>query len=304
MEPSGLLHPRRAWRWPALAGLLILAAAGARLAYLACHCPLDLAPDEAHYWDWSRHLDWSYYSKGPLVAYLVRAGTGLAGAWSERHTGSPALAVRLPAVVCGSLLLASLYVLTVQVFGRPRLAVAVVALALTLPPVAAGSSIMTIDAPYTCCWGWALVFAHRAIFRQARPAASQAMNQKPRSKRNCTPAKAKGPCQRTPAAAPPSPDCLRTWWKPTQSCRAFQTKTGTQHAAASAARAQNPGRRSSRRRVGEVNRNRPSEGSHRAIVYLASTPRPTTSPAAGQAHAERRKTARCPSTSAQPQQQA
>jgi 4-amino-4-deoxy-L-arabinose transferase-like glycosyltransferase len=147
--------------------LLILAAAGARLAYLACHCPLDLAPDEAHYWDWSRHLDWSYYSKGPLVAYLVRAGTGLAGAWSERHTGSPALAVRLPAVVCGSLLLASLYVLTVQVFGRPRLAVAVVALALTLPPVAAGSLLMTIDAPYTCCWGWALVLGHRAVFRRS-----------------------------------------------------------------------------------------------------------------------------------------
>ena len=23
---------------------------------------------------------------------------------------------------------------------------------------------MTIDSPYTCCWGWALVFAHRAVF--------------------------------------------------------------------------------------------------------------------------------------------
>ena len=41
--------------------------------------------------------------------------------------------MRLPAVVCGSLLLVSLYVLTVQVFGRERLACAVVGLALTLP---------------------------------------------------------------------------------------------------------------------------------------------------------------------------
>src|SRR5688500_3091200 len=83
----------------ALAGRLIRAAARGRVAYLAPACPLDLAPDEAHYWDWSRHLDWSYYSKGPLVAWLIRLSCELAGPWSERHTGSLAFAVRLPAVI-------------------------------------------------------------------------------------------------------------------------------------------------------------------------------------------------------------
>lgn len=153
------------WSCRALAALLILATATLHFVYLAWHCPLDLAPDEAHYWEWSRHLDWSYYSKGPLVAYLIRAGTTLAGPLSRQLTGTDMLAVRLPAIVCGSLLLASLYVLTVQVYGRERLALAVVVAALTLPPFAAGSSIMTIDAPYTCCWGWALVLGHRAMFR-------------------------------------------------------------------------------------------------------------------------------------------
>jgi len=33
--------------------------------------PLDLSPDEAHYWEWSRRLDLSYYSKGPMIAYLI-----------------------------------------------------------------------------------------------------------------------------------------------------------------------------------------------------------------------------------------
>jgi Dolichyl-phosphate-mannose-protein mannosyltransferase len=153
--------------WAVLAGCLILAAAGLRIAYLAAFCPLDLAPDEAHYWDWSRHLDWSYYSKGPLIAYLIRAGCVLAGSWSRWLTGSEMLAVRLPAVLCGSLLLVSLFVLTRQVFGRDGLAAAVVALGLTLPAFSAGSTIMTIDAPYTCCWGWALVLGHHAIFRRA-----------------------------------------------------------------------------------------------------------------------------------------
>ncbi len=150
-----------------LAACLILGAAALHVAYLANHCPLDLAPDEAHYWDWSRpeHLDWSYYSKGPLIAYLIRGGCALAGSWSVEHTGNLAFAVRLPAVVCGSLLLLSLYVLTVQVYRCELLALAVVGMGLTLPLLAVRSSLMTIDAPYTCCWGWALVLGHRAIFR-------------------------------------------------------------------------------------------------------------------------------------------
>ncbi len=152
--------------WPcrASAALLIVAAAGLHLAYLANNCPLDLAPDEAHYWDWSRHPDWSYYSKGPLVAYLIRLGTLLAGSGSPLFPNEM-VAVRLPAIVCGSLLLASLYILTVQVFHREKLALAVVALALTLPMVSAGSSLITIDSPYTCCWAWALVLGHRAWSR-------------------------------------------------------------------------------------------------------------------------------------------
>jgi hypothetical protein len=153
-----------AWLCRLAAAGLILGAAAAHVAYLY-RCPLDLAPDEAHYWDWSRHLDWSYYSKGPLVSYLIRGGCAVAGDWAQQYTGSLAFAIRLPAVACGSLLLLSLYVLTCQVFRREPLALAVVGAALTLPLIAAGSMLMTIDAPYTCCWGWALVLGHRAVFR-------------------------------------------------------------------------------------------------------------------------------------------
>jgi 4-amino-4-deoxy-L-arabinose transferase-like glycosyltransferase len=150
-----------------MAAVLILGAGALRLTHLALNCPLDLAPDEAHYWDWSRHLDWSYYSKGPLVAWLIHLSCWLASGWSQALIGSEMLAVRLPAVVCGSLVLAGLYVLTAQVYRRERLALAVVALTLTVPLIAAGSTLMTIDAPYTCCWVWALVLGHRAVFRPA-----------------------------------------------------------------------------------------------------------------------------------------
>ena len=66
---------------------------------------------------------------------------------------------------------------------------------------------------------------------------------------------------------------------------------------------QKPGRSSSRRRSGCSSRNNPTDGSHSTIVYFARMPRPTTRPAAGHAQRLPRKTAWCPSTSAQPQQQ-
>jgi 4-amino-4-deoxy-L-arabinose transferase-like glycosyltransferase len=56
----------------------------------------------------------------------------------------------------------------VQVFGKERLALGVVALALTLPVMGVGSSLITIDSPYSCCWGWSLVLVHRAIFRESK----------------------------------------------------------------------------------------------------------------------------------------
>ena len=136
-----------------------------RLVYLARFCPLDLAPDEAHYWDWSRHLDWCYYSKGPLVALLIRGSTELFGPLSIALTGNEMLAVRLPAVLCGSLLVASLYVLTVQTTGSDRTALLLLLTVLANPIVAAGSTLMTIDAPFMALWGWALVTGYEAVSR-------------------------------------------------------------------------------------------------------------------------------------------
>ena len=58
--------------------LFLLAVSLFRIYYIQ-YGPLDLGPDEAHYWDWSRRLDMSYYSKGPMIAYLIYFGTSLFG---------------------------------------------------------------------------------------------------------------------------------------------------------------------------------------------------------------------------------
>lgn len=143
---------------------LVLTSAFAHIAYLLFFCPLTLAPDEAHYFDWSRHLDWSYYSKGPLVAYLIRGGLEIFGPISVALSGSEMPAVRMPAVICGTLLLWGFFVLAQKVLNQPRISLAILVIALSIPPISAASSIMTIDAPFTCAWVWALILGHMAIF--------------------------------------------------------------------------------------------------------------------------------------------
>lgn len=57
-------------------------------------------------------------------------------------------------------MLVAVYILTWQTSRRDDWACLAMAAALTLPPVSMAQTLMTIDAPYTCCWAWALVFGH------------------------------------------------------------------------------------------------------------------------------------------------
>lgn len=40
---------------------------------------LELVGDEAYYWLWSRHPDFCYLDKGPVIAWFIFAGTALFG---------------------------------------------------------------------------------------------------------------------------------------------------------------------------------------------------------------------------------
>src|SRR5688572_7253313 len=52
-----------------------------------------LFPDETYYWEWSRHLATGYFDHPPMIAWLIRAGTLLAG--------DTPLGVRLFPVIAG-----------------------------------------------------------------------------------------------------------------------------------------------------------------------------------------------------------
>src|ERR1051325_11991060 len=57
--------------------LVMVALTAIRLAMLAT---TDLEFDEAHYWMWSERLAPAYFSKGPAIAFVIRASTALFGA--------------------------------------------------------------------------------------------------------------------------------------------------------------------------------------------------------------------------------
>lgn len=142
-----------------LAAVLLLGFLG-HLHYLTNDCPIDLAPDEAQYWEWSRRLDLSYYSKGPAVAYLIRASCAI--------FGDVMWAVRLPALVLAAGTGLVTYALTRRLFGSERLALGAVLLSALVPMFIAGSVIMTIDPPFFFCWALATYLAVPAVLHGRR----------------------------------------------------------------------------------------------------------------------------------------
>jgi hypothetical protein len=56
-----------------LAGLLIL-----RVLVLLLD-PNSLYADETQYWLWSREVDWGYFSKPPMIAWIIAATTAVFG---------------------------------------------------------------------------------------------------------------------------------------------------------------------------------------------------------------------------------
>src|SRR6266403_273050 len=57
--------------------MFIVALTAIRLSLLAT---TDLEFDEAHYWMWSERLAPAYFSKGPGIAFAIRASTAIFGA--------------------------------------------------------------------------------------------------------------------------------------------------------------------------------------------------------------------------------
>jgi 4-amino-4-deoxy-L-arabinose transferase-like glycosyltransferase len=141
------------WAYWSLSGFLVVVTT-VRLWYLQ-QGYLELSPDEAHYWEWSRRLDWSYYSKGPFVAYLIALSTALGG--------STELCVRLPAVLLSAGTTVCVFGLMKALFQDARLALVTAMFLHFIPLFAAGALLMTIDPPLVFFWTLMLWLVYRAL---------------------------------------------------------------------------------------------------------------------------------------------
>ena len=155
--------PKSSTRFPACAAGAILAVMLAQTVFLLWGCDWDLCGDEAEFWAWSRKLDWSYFSRGPVIAWLIRLGTELFGGMSLKLTGSLMFAVRFPCVILGGLTAWAVYRLTVLTTRPTRIGLIAVLLLPAIPIFALGGVIVTCDTPLVCCWAWAAVWAYRAV---------------------------------------------------------------------------------------------------------------------------------------------
>jgi 4-amino-4-deoxy-L-arabinose transferase-like glycosyltransferase len=110
--------------------------------------PLQLGPDEAQYWRWSRTLDWGYYSKPPLIAWLIASTTAV--------FGDGEWAVRLSAPIAHGFAAYFLYCLGRRAFDI-RIGVWAAAIYGLMPGVWLSSTIMSTDAVLLPMWSAALL---------------------------------------------------------------------------------------------------------------------------------------------------
>jgi 4-amino-4-deoxy-L-arabinose transferase-like glycosyltransferase len=141
--------------WAALA--LAAAVTAWRIAVL-WSSPLNLSFDEAQYWYWARDFAFGYYSKPPMVAWLI----GLA----ERVCGEGEACVRMPSSLAYGIGSVFVFLASRRLFGS-RLAFWSAASFLTMPGVAYSSMLVTTDPPLLMFWAIALYFLVRAIDEKA-----------------------------------------------------------------------------------------------------------------------------------------
>ena len=139
----------RSWR-NALYGVFGITLA--RLFWLA-HGGTDLYPDEAQYWLWSLHPAWGYYSKPPLVAWLIALTTGALG------ESEAAVRLSAPLLHFGTALVVfhigkRLYDARVGFWSALAYA--------TLPGVSVSAALISTDAPLLLAWAAALYAFIRA----------------------------------------------------------------------------------------------------------------------------------------------
>ncbi|HSM95849.1 MAG TPA: glycosyltransferase family 39 protein [Rhizomicrobium sp.] len=116
--------------------------------------PLDLYPDEAQYWWWSQNPDWGYFSKPPMIGWVIWLTTAIFGdaEWAIR-IGSPLLHALTALLVFG---------IARRCFDA-RIGMLSAIAYLTTPGASYSSGLISTDVPLLFFWAIALYGFVRAM---------------------------------------------------------------------------------------------------------------------------------------------
>jgi 4-amino-4-deoxy-L-arabinose transferase-like glycosyltransferase len=132
--------------------LAILALVALRLV-AAAWTPLTF--DEAYYWMWSKHLAFGYYDHPPMVAFVIRAGTMVAG--------DTELGVRLASILLALPMSFAVYRTAAILFGGVRVGVTAAILLNATLMAAVGTLIVTPDSPLLVASSFVLFFLAKVL---------------------------------------------------------------------------------------------------------------------------------------------
>lgn len=129
---------------PALWALcLIVLPTLARIAFVASG-QLNLVQDEAQYWDWTRNLQLTYYSKGPLIALIIKTWTSV--------FGNTELGVRFGSIIGSVMTQCVLFYCIAKYWRKPVVAAATLLIFNTMPLFVALGLLMTTDNSFVFFW--------------------------------------------------------------------------------------------------------------------------------------------------------
>lgn len=128
---------------------------GGMLVLRLCHLgSIELLPEEAYYWLYSKHLALGYLDHPPMVGWIIRCTTGM--------IGDTEFGVRLGAYVLWLVSAFFCFNLTRNLFDKTAAFVSVILFSV-LPFFFAAGFLMTPDAPLVACWAGALYFLERSL---------------------------------------------------------------------------------------------------------------------------------------------
>ncbi len=129
------------WPW------VLMVSLGLMLVRLVYAGQVELAPQEAYYWQYARHLDLSYLDHPPMCAWWM--------ALSSRLLGESELALRLPALLSSAGLTCVLYSLGARLYS-PMVGLLTALAANATVLFGLGAVVMTPDVPLVLFWAAAL----------------------------------------------------------------------------------------------------------------------------------------------------